>query len=291
MKILSSIFRLSVFLFSAFMVSSCDFGSDDPDIFLAEEIIVDYGYGPQNRQKMDVFLPEGRSSTTPVVILIHGGFWVEGDKNDLLPVQQQLLNVDIASVNLNYNYVSPVNDYRGLMADVALALQKVKENAPDWGISNGQYHLVGFSAGGHMAMLYGYEYRQAGEVATVVSVAGPVGLTPDLLENPILSGPLRLPLEWLTGASLPANAQDPNYAFYLNASPITYGSKAVPTLLIHGTADQIVPFEQSLALKQALDLEGINNRLVPLEGASHDISESPLDMVKALLETTRWVRN
>ena len=82
---------------------------------------------------MNVYLPQGRTTKTPMVLLIHGGFWVEGDKSDFVLVQQQLLTMNIASATINYRYVSPTHDYQGLMEDVGLALTEVRSKAADWG--------------------------------------------------------------------------------------------------------------------------------------------------------------
>lgn len=289
-----SSFRAPIYLVAFFLFFiSCDRdeGPNGSDIELPENKIENEAYAPHARQKMNVYLPKGRTEETPVVLLIHGGFWVDGDKNDFVLIQQQLLNMKIASVNINYRYVSPTHDYRGLMEDLSLALSHVKAKASDWGIRGGDYHLIGFSAGGHMALLYGYTVKKPGEVASVISVAGPVGLTADLLSNPVVAGLALDPLEWLTGAPLPISETDPNFVKYMAVSPISYVEQAVPTLLLHGTADEIVPFSQSQNLKDALDNQQIRNKLVPLQDATHDISASPLDLVKALLETSNWVKN
>lgn len=289
-----SCFRGSIWLIAFFFLfASCNRDGEPgaSEIELSERKIENEAYAAHARQNMNVYLPKGRTAETPVVLLIHGGFWVEGDKSDFVAVQQQLLNMNIASVNINYRYVSPSHDYRGLMEDVGLALSHVKSKAQDWGIRAGDYHLVGFSAGGHMALLYGYTVKKPGEVASVISVAGPVGLTADLLSNPVVAGLALDPLEWLTGAPLPISEADPNFVKYMAVSPISYVEQGVPTLMIHGTADEIVPFSQSQNLKSALDSRQIRNKLVPLQDATHDISASPLDLIKALLETGNWVKN
>lgn len=262
-----------------------------PEETLKEVRIENLAYGDHPRQIMDVYLPKTRTEKTPVLILLHGGFWVEGDKNSFTTIQQQLLGMGYVCINLNYRYVSPENDYNGLMSDIGAALALIRSNAAEWAIADRGFHLAGFSAGGHMALLYGYSAKKAGEIASVVSIAGPVGLTEDLLGGQAVDNPeIRQALEWLTGASFPGSEQDPNFAKYQQASPIYYLQQAVPTLLMHGSADELVPFNQSQTLKSALDARQIKNKLIVLQGAGHDVSVSPIHMIQILLELTNWIK-
>lgn len=256
---------------------------------LQEKVIENVTYGTHQRQKMDVFLPKGRNEKTAVVVLIHGGYWIGGDKSDFTAIQELLSGRGIASINLNYRYVSPEHDYSGLMADVKSALGVVKNNADTWGIRNRDFHLVGASAGGYMALLYGYYSKSGSEVRSVVSLAGPTGFPADMFADLDAVGDLKQPVEWLVGAPLPTGETDPNLAKYIQASPISYVDRAVPTLMIHGTADEVVPYVMSEELKGALDAVSVTNKLVTLNGVSHDISESPVGLLTAINELYAWI--
>jgi dipeptidyl aminopeptidase/acylaminoacyl peptidase len=55
-----------------------------------------------------------------------------------------------------------------------------------------------------------------------------------------------------------------------DASPVTHVTPdAPPFLLVHGTADWLVPYAQSEQLHGALTTVGVDSRLVPVEGAEH----------------------
>jgi dipeptidyl aminopeptidase/acylaminoacyl peptidase len=57
---------------------------------------------------------------------------------------------------------------------------------------------------------------------------------------------------------------------YRDASPVAQvDSKAAPTLIIHGTADDIVPLDQSRKLRDALARAGVEVKLVEIEGEGH----------------------
>lgn len=274
--------------------SSCSRDKDTirpPEEELREVRIDNMAYGDHPRQRMDVYLPKSRTLATPVLLILHGGFWVEGDKSGFTTIQQQLLGMGYVCINLNYRYVSPENNYQGLMSDIGAALSTIRNSAKEWSIAPQGYHIAGFSAGGHMALLYGYSAKRPGEIASVVSISGPVGLTEDLIGGQAADSPeIRQALEWLTGAPLPQNQQDPNFIHYQSASPISYIQQAVPTLLMHGTQDELVPFNQSQTLKTALDSRQVKNQLVVLQGAGHDVSSPPIYMIQILLELTNWLR-
>jgi dipeptidyl aminopeptidase/acylaminoacyl peptidase len=73
---------------------------------------------------------------------------------------------------------------------------------------------------------------------------------------------------------------------YREMSPITYAKKeTVPTLLIHGTNDKIVPFEQAEVFEQALKKAGASVELVRMEGAGHsDFGKQPHIVAARMVE-------
>jgi acetyl esterase/lipase len=262
-----------------------------PEVELEEVRIENMAYGDHARQRMDVFLPKSRTISTPVLLMLHGGFWVEGDKSSFTAIQQQLLGMGYVCINLNYRYVSADNNYTGLMDDIGAALALVRDHSKEWGIADKGYHLAGFSAGGHMALLYAYSAKSPGEITSAISIAGPVGLTEDLIGDlASISPEIQEAVQWLAGAPLPQDEQDPNLVNYQLASPIFHIQNAVPTLLMHGSSDEVVPFSQSQTLKTALDHLQVQNQLVVLQGASHDVSLAPIHMIQILLELTNWLK-
>ncbi|WP_119080416.1 alpha/beta hydrolase [Chitinophaga alhagiae] len=68
-------------------------------------ILKDMAYGPDARQKMDVYLPSARSANTPVVVFLHGGGFVAGDKADLHAQMQSFSAKGYAVLNVNYRLV------------------------------------------------------------------------------------------------------------------------------------------------------------------------------------------
>ena len=96
---------LILFISSVFLFSCAIDQEKNPDVLPALEIS-NVPYGSDTRQKMDIFLPAGRSSDkTPVIIYIHGGAWVDGDKSEFSQVKPFVEQSfpGFAMISFNYN--------------------------------------------------------------------------------------------------------------------------------------------------------------------------------------------
>lgn len=231
-------------------------------------------YGPENRQTMDLYLPAGRSATsTPLLILIHGGGWTEGDKADftgLIPELQQRLP-QFAIANLNYRLAAGDKfRFPSQEQDILAAVQFLIENAGIY-----QYlprmAILGASAGGHLSLLQAYKHPMSGAIKGVISLFGPTDLV-HLYQNP--PNPLiPLLLQGVTGTTPQAGI-----AVYQQSSPLNYVTAAsVPTLLFHGGQDPIVPAAQSQLLSTALQAVGVRQEYVFYPNEAHGWVGAALD--------------
>jgi acetyl esterase/lipase len=226
--------------------------------------ILNVSYGTDQKQKMDVYLPAGRNiSDTKVIILIHGGGWTDGDKDDFAEyislIQQRL--PDYAIVNINYRLVTGVSNlFPSQENDVKSAIEFIISKSQEYNISQ-KVVLLGASAGGHLALLYAYKYVSP-LVKGVISFFGPTDLV-DMYTNP--ANPLvPLLLKTVTGSTLIGNPE-----IYTQSSAINFVSvKSPPTLLLHGGADNLVSSSQSTSLQKKLEQAGVVNQLIiyPTEG-------------------------
>lgn len=277
--------RLSFVLLVVFFAAACT-KEPEPTIVLDEAEFTDISYGNDARHQLDVYLPKGRNRETPVVILIHGGAWNSGSRRDMAFVQEALNILPLnkfAFVNIDYRYANESTHVDDMLADIGRALKTVRSSSATWGIRDRDFTLLGVSSGAHLAMLYAYGLQQANEVKSVISVAGPTDLR-TLTQNP---------LENLAIANHLLGIEQPDFAdpAYRKSSPLHQVARAVPTLMVHGNADAIVPYEQSLALKAALDERGVPHKLVTVVGVGHDLQgvDGPA-IINVFGEIRTWIR-
>lgn len=125
-----------------------------PDAARAMDVRHDLAYGPSPAQRLDVYLPE-RIHAAPIIVMVHGGAWMFGDKASRGVVGAKALHWTQAG----YAFVSV--DYRLLPEagpleqadDVADALAYVQAHAPEWGADPSRVVLIGHSAGAHLVSL------------------------------------------------------------------------------------------------------------------------------------------
>lgn len=235
-----------------------------------ERKIIDTAYGSDPKQKMDIYLPKGRSSSTKVVILIHGGAWQAGDKSEmsfLVPMIQAKWS-ECAIVNINYRLANGSTVIaKDIMNDLKSAVKFIGDNKANFNISD-NYAMVGASAGGQLALLYTYTENTDNRVKCVSDLYGPCVIDDWSWYNSFnifLGKSIKEVLTTYTGTTWEAdsNAYHKNSPYrQLNAA------NAKPTIIFHGTVDVIVPLYQSQWLSAKLKTLGVKNEYYeyPLDG-------------------------
>lgn len=242
-------------------------------------------YGPHNRNKLDVFLPEERDTSTETVVLIHGGAWVAGDKGgvEFKDTRNLLLNAGYAVASMNYRYAC--GDFRKQMEDVDNALQYLVANTEEWQINNSRFALIGVSAGGHLALLYGHNYDHNKLVKTVISYVGPTDLTSSLFHQYASNYGIMWTLEQLVGDSFENDSM-----IYADASPLFHSSNC-PSLLIYGGLDDLVPKEQGIAMFDTLTANGVfTDTIVPAQGTHNVYGPNNMYKNQIELEVEGWLQ-
>ena len=227
--------------------------------------IRDVSYGKNTAQRMDIYLPSERSvNSTKSIILIHGGGWNSGSKNDFASYIDSFKKrmPDYAIFNINYRLVNGSNLFPTQEQDIKAAIDFIVENSNDYHINKNKLVLLGVSAGGHLALLQGYKYNNP-KIAAIVDFFGPTDLVV-MFKKP-WHPYVPFVLQMITGTT---PSQDP--ALYQQSSPVNYISiHSAPTLILHGGNDNIVNVSQSRSLKNKLDKAGVKNELVIYPGKSH----------------------
>ncbi len=245
---------------SAILIVSCQKENDQiPDPSLPEKTELNVSYGADAAQKMDVYLPPGRNtSTTKVLIMIHGGGWTQGDKSEFTAYVDTLKRrlPGYAIFNINYRLATgSANFFPTQENDVKAALDFIYSKRNEYAISD-KYVLLGASAGGHLALLQAYKYTTPVKVKAVVDFFGPTELV-NMYNNP--PNPL-IPLLLLqvTGGNPTTHA-----TLYQQSSPLSFiTAQSPPTIILHGGVDIVVAPSQSILLRNQLQTMGVVHQYV-----------------------------
>ena len=111
----------------------------------------DLPYGPDPRQRLDVYTPNN-ASQAPVLIFVHGGSWYGGDKADYPFLADAFVEHGYVVVPILYR-VAPQVQFPAFVQDAALAVRWVKDNIASYGGDPNRVYLMGQSAGAHIAAM------------------------------------------------------------------------------------------------------------------------------------------
>ena len=115
---------------------------------------VDIAYGPDTKwQKLDVYRPKDMEGKLPVIVNIHGGGWVYGDKELYQYYCMSLAQMGFAVINFTYR-LAPDFKHPSSMEDTDLVFVWSEEHAEEYGLDWHNLFAVGDSAGAHMLALY-----------------------------------------------------------------------------------------------------------------------------------------
>ncbi|KQX34215.1 alpha/beta hydrolase [Variovorax sp. Root434] len=119
-------------------------------------LLANQPYGPDPRQRMDVYLPPNVQQGAPVLVMVHGGAWMFGDKAAASVVNQKIEHwvrgQGFILVSVSYRFVPQV-DVMQQAQDVARAIATAQASASSWGGDAGRFVLMGHSAGAHLVAL------------------------------------------------------------------------------------------------------------------------------------------
>ncbi len=263
--LLQKLFCMRYYPFLALIIflSACQRENEGPSPLPAQTLL-NTAYGADAAQKMDIYLPEGRSTAgTKVIVLIHGGGWSSGDKGDLNIGIDSLKKrlPDYAIFNINYRLASgSSNLFPAQENDVKAAIEFIISKSDEYAISQ-KLVLLGQSAGAHLALLHGYKNDPGKKVKAVVSFFGPTDLVAFYNANVIY----QLILASVTGQT---PAQNPS--IYAQSSPTSFvNPQSPPTILLHGGADVVVPPSQSASLAALLQTNGVTHQYVFYPAEAH----------------------
>ena len=271
-----------ILLFStALGLTACSKSDDTAPETSAQLVSTDVPYGNHAQQKMDVYLPEGRSTQTTLIIFLHGGGFVAGDKSEVSTTAQLFLAKGYAVANINYRLV----DSTGLLqtpvlhqlsniriadqlADIKLAVEKLSTLASEWNISTTQWIIAGHSAGATLALLYAHGAgNEARSIKAAANFAGAITFGySDESEADLLPAQLREILFRATGSE----ATNANKLAYMAISPywVSNGvNNGVPVINVRPSGDTGDDLYRGYT--NLLSNKNIVNQYTVIQGAGH----------------------
>ena len=228
--------------------------------------------------KLDLYLPDS-PGPHPVILWLHAGAWITGDRTGGPAIRQARRGYAVASIDYR---LAPDFVFPAQIDDCKAAVRWLRANAATYHLDPERVGVFGASAGGHLAALLGTSGgvssledlamgnpQYSSRVQAVVDFYGPSDLL-KLEEDELGCVPLSAnspyaPPSLLIGCPIQECREKAE-----RASPIHYiTSDDPPFLILHGTKDCLVPWQQSVLLDEALKRGGINSTLAILPGAEH----------------------
>lgn len=227
-------------------------------------------YGTDPSQFGDLRLPAGPGPHA-VVIVIHGGFWKAAYSLDHIgTLCAALTRAGVATWSLEYRRIgNPGGGWTGTFEDVAKGADYLHSVAPKHRLDTTRVAAIGHSAGGHLALWLAARRRIP--MGSPIYSADPLRLRGAVA----LAGVVDLKRAWQLKLSsnivtaLLGGSPDEFPDRYRAASPIELLPIGSTQRLIHGTKDEVVPFEISEDYVKAAVAVGDDAKLIALPGAGH----------------------
>jgi acetyl esterase/lipase len=227
---------------------------------------------------MDLRVPGG-AGPHPVILYLHSGAWITGDRFGGPAIRQASRGYAVASIDYR---LAPEHIWPAQIEDAKAAVRWLRANAARFHLDPSRIGVFGASAGGHIgailgtsggvAALEGVELGNAqfsSRVKVVVDLYGPTDLLQIEAQKlpciPLDGNAPNMPPSLLMGCPIQECREKTR-----TANPITYVTPDDPPFLIlHGMLDCLVPYKQSVILHEALEAQGVSSRLVLIPRGQH----------------------
>ena len=274
----SSVSSFSLIASSSSLPSSSSSSSENPLIF--DDNVV---YGTDERHVLEyAYLPS--ETLRPLVLLVHGGSWIGGDKSMMRLYRDVLVSQGYLYVSMNYRLLLSGATYEDMVDDIGLAIQLIRLNADFFQLDTTQMAIMGVSAGAHLSLLYSYGQSSPIPIDLAIGLVPPVDFTDPAF---LTMGDQDLQLfqiNSLTGTNV-ASAEELEVNGYpqawIDASPISYAHTAVTSLFAYAGQDELIPTSNLPRLLDQLDIHTIPYEALYFPNSGHSLNGDP-DMLVAL---------
>lgn len=254
-----------------------------------------YKFTEERDLKLDLYFPNNKNlGKYPLVYFCHGGGWISGFRNQPNNVSWCKFLASkgfiVSSIDYRYGFSHNMDD---ILSDYSNGLEFLKENSDKFKIDKDNIVLMGLSAGGHLSLLYSSYYsffKRSDKIEGIKSVIA--YYSPTDLKDIFVSDNKSLFAKFAarkTLNGLPTEIQG-IYDYY---SPINWVSnRMMPTLLVHGKLDNVVPFSSTIKFKKVLEKFNIPSALYVHRTAGHsfDTRLKDLTTIDILEKTLRFIK-
>ena len=276
--------KLYLRFFSAFLalmfitlsVSSC---KKRPETVITETdtyySYTNVSYGKNERHYLDLVIPKGENVASGMILYIHGGGWIAGEKDGYANTLISNVEKGYISAAINYRYANGRRvTCEDILDDIEDALDEIKSICADKGLNVDKVMLTGGSAGGHLSLMYAYTRKNSAPITpvAVVSYSGPTDLTDENFYITQHSEDIKKMISKISGTKLLKKSIRECEDDLLDASPIHYvNADTVPTILCHGTKDDVVPYSNAVRLYDELRRSAVECELIIFEDSGHGL--------------------
>ncbi|MDQ8143158.1 alpha/beta hydrolase [Chryseobacterium sp. CFS15] len=248
--------------------------------------------------QLDIYRPKNTDDKKiPVVVYVHGGAWVEGDKiitadNYVENTILKLLEKNYAVISINYRLVSENLHFPAPIQDTKDAIRWIRKNADQYHLDENNIGMWGVSAGAHLSLLSAYTQdneflgdpelsEYSAKVNYVVDNFGPTDMNTllhtrapkpmlfivGLISQKIIDIRTNL-AHGLTGYDIKTDRQKV-IEVCKTISSLNYTQNTVPTLILHGNKDKVAPLRHSKRLNRMLKKAGTEHSLIVVKKGNH----------------------
>ena len=244
--------------------------------------------------KLNIWYPNQIKQAYPLIFFAHGGGWISGFRNQPNNVSwcKFLASRGFATASIDYRRAMR-NSMENILTDYGDALDFVKNNAEKLRINKDDIVLMGLSAGGHLALLYASYHTFLNHETKMKGIKGVcVYYSPSDLRDIFGKEQKSLLARFATMATL-KGMPDNKPELYDYYSPIEWISeRMIPTLVVHGKKDMLVPYRSSIKLVRELKSKNIPCRLLLHKEGGHGFETHLKDFrtIRILEGTVRFMR-
>jgi acetyl esterase/lipase len=247
---------------------------------------VEYANPDNQHLQLNIARPKTADAALPCILCIHGGGFRAGNREGYNPLLIKFAERGYVAASASYR-LAPKYQFPAAVFDMKAAVRWLRANARANHIDPDRIAVTGDSAGGHLAQFLGVtigvkqfegdegNLDESSRVACVVNRYGPSDFTKSYGKS--VDAAEVLPL-WL-GGNLETARQK-----HILSSPLNWVTPAAaPTLILHGTEDKYVAYEQALWMRDRLQACGVDVEMLTLEGAGHGFKGADAEKADAAM--------